>query len=181
MLFWTSPLTAAAGAASLCGSLFWSEDWSGFFWSVLGRVSGALAGLLLSCGTAEGCWLVLDGWLASEDEPGAVLCEFCGILCATAKPLPSATINASLWKCCFTIILRFLKLSRPLGNRYAYYQGFDEARVIRATNDRYGRLDAWLHDELAQSRRNRELLNTLIFFLFRIKFFRRRFHMKDYL
>src|SRR5579871_5060700 len=99
MLPCTSPVAAAEGAASLCGSF----ELSLFGWSVLGIVSGAFAGLLLWSGEVAGCWSVLDGdWVE-----GDVLCgDVAGVLCATAKQLPRTTIIASFPKCCFTIILR---------------------------------------------------------------------------
>src|SRR5712672_1568948 len=128
MVLWTSPV-AAAGAASLCGILFWSGVCaSGFFWSVLGSCSGAFAGLPWS-GAVEGCWSGVDG---CDVELGAVLGAVlgeAGVLCAIAKPLPNATINASLLKF-LTIVLRF-PFSRfgPLGNRYAYTK--DERRSSR--------------------------------------------------
>src|SRR6266852_3884195 len=106
MVLWTSPV-AAAGAASLCGILFWSGVCvSGFFWSVLGNCSGAPAGFLPWSGAVEGCWSGVDG---CDVELGAVLGAVlgeAGVLCATAKALPSTTINASLLKF-LTIVLRF--------------------------------------------------------------------------
>ena len=78
----------------------------------------------------EGCWSGIDD--GCELELGAVLGAVLGedgVLCAIAKPLPSATINASLFKF-LTSILRF-PFSRfgPLGNRYAYTK--DERRSSR--------------------------------------------------
>src|SRR5580765_394693 len=113
MVLWTSPVAAAAGAASLCGSLFWSGVCaSGFFWSVLGSCSGFLP---WSGAVVEGCcWSGLAG--CDCVELGAVLGDggcCCGMLCATANPLPSTTINASLFKCCLTIVLRFFWIRAP--------------------------------------------------------------------
>ena len=78
----------------------------------------------------DGCWSGIDD--GCEVELGAVLGAVlgeAGVLCAIAKPLPSATINASLLKF-LTSVLRF-PFSRfgPLGNRYAYTK--DERRSSR--------------------------------------------------
>ena len=77
---------------------------SDFFWSVLGNCSGEFAG-----DEVEGCcWSGIDD--GCDVELGAVLGAVLGedgVLCAIAKPLPSATINASLLKF-FTSVLRFL-------------------------------------------------------------------------
>jgi hypothetical protein len=77
----------------------------------------------------EGCWTGVDGCDVELGEVlGAVLGD-AGVLCATAKPLPSTTINASLLKF-LTIVLRFPFLRfGPLGYRYAYTK--DERRSSR--------------------------------------------------
>ena len=102
----------------------------------------------------DGCWSGIDD--GCEVELGAVLGAVlgeAGVLCAIAKPLPSATINASLFKF-LTSVLRF-PFSRfgPLGNRYAYTK--DERRSSR-NRGHYGvteKLDAPLNGELAHPSR----------------------------
>ena len=82
---------------------------SGFFWSVLGNCSGEFAGVLPSGDEVAGCcWSGIDD--GCDVELGAVLGAVLGedgVLCAIAKPLPSAMINASLLKF-LTSVLRFL-------------------------------------------------------------------------
>src|ERR1043166_1914013 len=78
---------------------------------------------------------------------GAVLGDD-GVLCAIAKPLPSTTINASLFKF-LTSCPPFFRCSRfgPLGNRYAYTK--DERRSSR-NRGHYGfteKLDAPLNEK----------------------------------
>ena len=111
----------------------------------------------------EGCWSGIDD--GCEVELGAVLGAVlgeAGVLCAIAKPLPSATINASLLKF-LTSVLRF-PFSRfgPLGNRYAYTK--DERRSSRNRGHLWLlqlELDAPLKRELAPQSRIRELLKCL--------------------
>ena len=107
----------------------------------------------------DGCWSGIDD--GCEVELGAVLGAVlgeAGVLCAIAKPLPNATINASLFKF-LTSVLRF-PFSRfgPLGNRYAYTK--DERRSSRNRGQlwRYKNLDAPLNGELAHQIGIRELL-----------------------
>src|SRR3954451_336264 len=126
MVLWTSAL-AAAGAASLCGILLWSED----FWSVLGCASGVLAGFLPWSGAVDGCcWSGLAGCVWGELGD-----ELCGMLCAIAKPLPSTTINASLLKCCLSIssVSLFVLIQAPWQQIRVPKVLVDEARVIGAT------------------------------------------------
>jgi hypothetical protein len=71
-------------------------------------VSGAFAGFLPWSGVVAGVWSVLDGCDA-DGEVGDVLWGVTGAVpCATAKPLPRTTINASLLKF-FISILRLFK------------------------------------------------------------------------
>ena len=82
----------------------------------------------------EGCWSGIDD--GCEVELGAVLGAVlgeAGVLCAIAKPLPSTTINASLFKF-LTSVLRF-PFSRfgPSATDTRIPRMSDEARVIGAS------------------------------------------------
>ena len=82
----------------------------------------------------DGCWSGIDD--GCELELGAVLGAVlgeAGVLCAIAKPLPNATINASLLKF-LTIILRFpFSDSGPSATDTRIPRMSDEARVIGAS------------------------------------------------
>jgi hypothetical protein len=107
----------------------------------------------------DGCWSGIDD--GCELELGAVLGAVlgdAGVLCATAKPLPSTTINASLFKF-LTSILRFPFLdSGPSATDTRIPRMSDEARVIGAILAATVELDASLYRELAHPSRIRELL-----------------------
>ena len=112
---------------------------------MLGSCSGAVAGLVLCGAVEEGCWTGIDD--GCEVELGAVLGAAlgeAGVLCAIAKPLPSATINASLLKF-FTksSVFRFLD-SGPSATDTRIPRMSDEARVIGASYGVTEGLDALL-------------------------------------
>jgi hypothetical protein len=102
----------------------------------------------------DGCWSGIDD--GCEVELGAVLGAVlgeAGVLCAIAKPLPSATINASLFKF-LTSVLRFRFLdSGPSATDTRIPRMSDEARVIGAILAATVELDAPLNGELAHPSR----------------------------